>query len=176
MEKIGLIIGRFDPLHVGHEYLINYALSKCDKLLIFIGSANKNLSLSNPFSYEEREMMLKSVFDNRIIVAPLNDIGVGNVPAWGNYIISSALKYVSNIDYFFYGDEAKCNLWFDEKAKKNIQFVPLSREHINIHGTNIREYLLNDDIDSFKKYTNQKLHYLYKDFRSRILDLYNKED
>ena len=119
MEKIGLIIGRFNPLHVGHEYLINYALSKCDKLLIFIGSANKNLSLSNPFSYEEREMMLKSVFDNRIIVAPLNDIGVGNVPAWGNYIISSALNYVSNVDFFFYGDEAKCNLWFDEKAKKN---------------------------------------------------------
>lgn len=134
------------------------------------------MSLSNPFSYEEREMMLKSVFDNRIIVAPLNDIGVGNVPAWGKYIISSVLNYVSNIDFFFYGDEAKCNLWFDEKAKKNIEFVPLSREHINVHGTNIREYLLNDDIDSFKKYTNQKLHYLYNDFRSRILDLYNKED
>ena len=45
--------------------------------------------------------------------------------------------------------------YFDEKAKKNIQFVPLSRDCINVHGTNIREYLLNDDIDSFKKYTNQ---------------------
>lgn len=45
--------------------------------------------------------------------------------------------------------------YFDEKAKKNIKFVPLSRDHINVHGTNIREYLLNDDIDSFKKYTNQ---------------------
>ena len=66
--------------------------------------------------------------------------------------------------------------YFDEKAKKNIKFVPLSRDHINVHGTNIREYLLNDDIDSFKKYTNQKLHYLYNDFRSRILDLYNKEN
>ena len=54
--------------------------------------------------------------------------------------------------------------------------MPLSREQINAHGTNIREYLLNDDIDSFKKYINQKLHYLYNDFRSRILDLYNKED
>ena len=53
--KFGLILGRFNPLHIGHEYLINYALSKCDILLIFIGSANKNLSLSNPFSYEERE-------------------------------------------------------------------------------------------------------------------------
>ena len=45
--------------------------------------------------------------------------------------------------------------YFDETAKKNIQFMPLSREQINAHGTNIREYLLNDDIDSFKKYTNQ---------------------
>ena len=30
--------------------------------------------------------------------------------------------------------------YFDEKAKKNIKFVPLSREQINAHGTNIREY------------------------------------
>ena len=66
--------------------------------------------------------------------------------------------------------------YFDETAKKNIQFMPLSREQINAHGTNIREYLLNDDIDSFKKYTNQKPHYLYNDFRSRILELYNKEN
>ena len=66
--------------------------------------------------------------------------------------------------------------YFDEKAKKNIQFMPLSREQINAHGTNIREYLLNDDIDAFKKYTNQKLHYLYSDFRLRILELYNKEN
>lgn len=66
--------------------------------------------------------------------------------------------------------------YFDETAKKNIQFMPLSIEQINAHGTNIREYLLNDDIDSFKKYINQKLHYLYNDFRSRILDLYNKEN
>ena len=54
--------------------------------------------------------------------------------------------------------------------------MPLSREQINAHGTNIREYLLNDDLDAFKKYTNQKLHYLYSDFRSRILELYNKEN
>lgn len=40
MEKIfkqqitGLIIGKFCPLHLGHEHLINYALKKCDKLVI----------------------------------------------------------------------------------------------------------------------------------------------
>ena len=36
MEKIGLIIGKFAPLHKGHEYLIKTALETVDKLYILI--------------------------------------------------------------------------------------------------------------------------------------------
>ena len=36
MKKIGLIIGKFAPLHKGHQYLIETALKQVDKLIIFI--------------------------------------------------------------------------------------------------------------------------------------------
>ena len=66
------------------------------------------------------------------------------------------------------------------KDDNNIQITDLpgiySLSPYTLEEVVSREYLLNDDIDSFKKYTNQKLHYLYNDFRSRILDLYNKEN
>lgn len=172
-RKIGLILGRFAPLHIGHEYLINYALNRCDLLLIFVGSANKAISINNPFSYKERELMLKTVFKDRVIVAPLNDLGVGNVPAWGNYLLSSALKYVPHVDLFFYGDETKCNLWFDDKTKKTLQLVPISREDVDIHGTNLRKFLLENDEESFKKYTSKELHYLYDSLRKRMIEIEN---
>lgn len=159
-KKIGLILGRFAPLHIGHEYLINYALSKCDLLLIFVGSANNN-SFHNPFSYKTRELMIKSVFKDRVIVYPLNDLGVGNVNAWGDYLISSALKIVPKIDIYFYGEEEKCNLWFNDEIKKTIKFESVDRNFINIHGTDLRKFIRENDEESFKKYTSKSIHFLY---------------
>jgi len=39
----GLIVGRFQHIHIGHEKLINIGLKLCDKLLVFIGSANQEI-------------------------------------------------------------------------------------------------------------------------------------
>ncbi len=38
----GLLIGRFQPFHLGHLEAFRFALSKVDKLWIGIGSSNKS--------------------------------------------------------------------------------------------------------------------------------------
>jgi HTH-type transcriptional repressor of NAD biosynthesis genes len=35
--KQGLVIGKFLPLHQGHEALIRYAASQCDELIVLLG-------------------------------------------------------------------------------------------------------------------------------------------
>src|SRR5271168_4267359 len=40
MKKYGLVVGKFSPLHRGHEWMVNEAKKQCDELLI--------LSYSNP--------------------------------------------------------------------------------------------------------------------------------
>jgi len=58
----GLLIGRFQPFHLGHLKALHFALSKVDKLWIGLGSSNKPLQKNNPFSAEERnEMILASI-------------------------------------------------------------------------------------------------------------------
>ena len=42
--KYGIIVGRFQHIHKGHEKLINIGLKLCNKLLVFIGSANQKTS------------------------------------------------------------------------------------------------------------------------------------
>lgn len=75
----GVFIGRFQPLHIGHEHVIRQALEKVDKLIILVGSANIARNPKNPFTYEERRQMIASAFpyeivqEKRIIIAPLDD-------------------------------------------------------------------------------------------------------
>lgn len=35
-KKTGLIIGKFAPLHKGHQFLIESALSRCDRLIVLV--------------------------------------------------------------------------------------------------------------------------------------------
>src|SRR3989338_5032574 len=56
----GLIIGRFQPFHLGHLYLFQETLKKVDKVIVGIGSVNIHDD-NNPFTQTEVELMLSSV-------------------------------------------------------------------------------------------------------------------
>ena len=58
---MGLLIGRFQPFHNGHLYLIKEALQSVDRLIIGIGSSNVQ-NEDNPFDYETRKEMIQTVF------------------------------------------------------------------------------------------------------------------
>lgn len=55
----GLLIGRFQPFHLGHLHAVRYALSKADALLIGIGSSNLSMKPDNPFTADERQDMIR---------------------------------------------------------------------------------------------------------------------
>ena len=55
-----LIVGRFQPFHKGHLFLIKKALEKADKIIIGIGSANMSDD-NNPIDFETRKKIIKAV-------------------------------------------------------------------------------------------------------------------
>jgi bifunctional NMN adenylyltransferase/nudix hydrolase len=73
-----VFIGRFQPFHKGHQFVINEALKQGQYVIILCGSAHQPRSLRNPWSVEEREQMIRSCFSSRdnqrIIIAPLMDV------------------------------------------------------------------------------------------------------
>jgi bifunctional NMN adenylyltransferase/nudix hydrolase len=74
----GIYIGRFQPLHIGHEHVIREALEKVETLIIIVGSSHMARNPVNPFIFEERKAMIEWVFRHevstgRIIVLPLYD-------------------------------------------------------------------------------------------------------
>ena len=61
-----VILGRFQPFHMGHEILIKSAVewrnenSSESKIVIAIGSSNRPETLRNPWSAEERKAMVEA--------------------------------------------------------------------------------------------------------------------
>ncbi len=53
-NKLGLVVGRFQPLHGGHRYLIKTAIAENDNIVVCIGSAQK----ADPLSVDERHERL----------------------------------------------------------------------------------------------------------------------
>ena len=159
--KTGLVLGRFQTFHKGHEYIINKALEICDKVLVFIGSSDKSGTIENPFSYELRKKMIKKVYEeeiveNKLVIFPLADLGAGNVTEWGDYLFCEAEKILEKVDCIVYGEESKCKSWFSEKIKKSVKFIIISRDDIKINASTLREYMRENDFESWKEFVNEK--------------------
>lgn len=73
--KLAVYIGRFQPFHLGHRYVIDEALKIADQVLVLVGSANASRSIRNPFSLEERVMMIEREFvmSPQVIVRDIDD-------------------------------------------------------------------------------------------------------
>ena len=62
--KLAVIIGRMQFLHNGHIHLFREAARKADQLLVLVGSADKAPSPSNPFSYADRETVIRGALSD----------------------------------------------------------------------------------------------------------------
>jgi bifunctional NMN adenylyltransferase/nudix hydrolase len=81
-NKIGVYVGRFQPLHKGHFETIKRALASVDKLIILVGSSGIPRNPKNPFTFLERSWMIYNsvkhylgshAADTRLIIEPLVD-------------------------------------------------------------------------------------------------------
>lgn len=141
MEKkkyeVGLLIGRFQPFHNGHLYLIKESLKQVEKLVIGIGSSNIRDS-DNPFDFETRKKMIETVFEKESLeekllkVVPIPD--VHDDDEWLKIVLEEAGKFDVNIGQ---------NEWTNgilEKAGYKILRLPFYKRYI-FEGKKIRSLM-----------------------------------
>ena len=100
MFNCSVIIGRFQPFHRGHGYLIKQALSNSDNLIIIIGPSYSSRTLRNSFYFSERKQMILEALDdscfseisnikNKVHIVPVRDYLYDNGDvAWQEDILS----------------------------------------------------------------------------------------
>lgn len=71
--KVGLVVGRFQPFHLGHKYVIEKALEICEKIYIGIGSS-QIFDDKNPYSTEKRRKFLETFLEKEHISEKVLDI------------------------------------------------------------------------------------------------------
>ena len=135
----GLLIGRFQPFHLGHLDAVLFGLSRVENLFIGIGSSNKSNERKNPFSAEERKEMIISSIEPTII----NRIKIFGIPdvddheKWTFEIDQIVPKY----DIVFTNDEFTKTLF----EKRQINVVPvILKDREKFSGTNIRQLIVDD--------------------------------
>ena len=167
--KLGILVGRFQTIHAGHEKMVNTALQLCEQVGIFVGSSQEALTSKNPFSYEIREEMLHTVFGDAIRVYPLPDIGVGNNAGWGDYVLEQVeLRFGRLPDLVVSGREVRRIDWFDSPSGSGISelYIPKS---IDMSASQMRRFFAEDDFEQWKSYTNPKLWPRYRQLREIAL-------
>lgn len=58
-----LVIGRMQPPHLGHVDLIKKGLEISETVIIMLGSVGSSPNIKNPFTFEQRQEMLRLCFD-----------------------------------------------------------------------------------------------------------------
>ena len=170
--RLGIIVGRFQMVHFGHQDMIDTALNMCDSVGVFIGSSQESGTEKNPFSYEVREGMLRSVYGGDISIYPLPDIGVGNNAKWGEYVLKNASdRFGMKPDLFVSGKEGRRQAWLDSEAGTDTAELYIPKT-IEISASEMREFFINNDKAAWKKYTDPRLWDSFDKFRRIVMDSY----
>ena len=135
----GLLIGRFQPFHLGHLEAVNFALSNVEQLYIGIGSSNKSHQPRNPFTAEERNQMIMSSLDENT----LKKVSIYDIPDVDDHSkwTQSIDKIIPKYDIIFSNDDFTQSL-YEKNGKKIIPVVLKSRADLS--GTNIRRLIQTD--------------------------------
>lgn len=137
--RVGLLVGRFQPFHLGHLEAVRYAFSNADYVYVVVGSAQRSHERDNPFTAGERIQMIKSALDgnrmdpSRWMAVPIPDAVSHSL--W----VSAVESMVPKFDVVFTND-ALTFLLFKE-AGFEVEAVPyLNRSRYS--ATNVRDRIL----------------------------------
>lgn len=171
---IGLICGRFQTFHKGHEKLVDTGLLLCDRVLILVGSAQESGTERNPYDVNTRTDIIREIYgsDQRIMIHSIPDMTNENdiCHEWGRYLLNHVDKYIyKNPDLMVYGNDESRSNWFAKEDLKNTNELIINRAELPISATMLRELMILDYRREWMTHVNPKLHKMYDRLRSELL-------
>lgn len=105
-HALGLVIGRFQPFHRGHEVICRHALEHSERLLIILGSGQQARSVRNPWTDAEREQLIRSslpdVAPERLLFESVPDVFY-NEQVWLDYVDRAVHRHADDRGVCLFG-------------------------------------------------------------------------
>ena len=171
-EDIALFIGRFQPLHHGHIYVIRNILKSFNTLKIGIGSSQLSNVKNDPFTNDERKQFINAALKKREISSKKYKIynipDIFNAKKWCDHVIS----IVGEFDVVFSNSSFIRQLFQNKGIKVGRRLVIFKNK---FNATNIRNLIAKDD-KSWLKLVPKEVYNLIQKFNGveRIKSLNKK--
>ena len=157
MTTIGLIIWRFQPIHLGHELLIHTSIKENVDTLVLVGSINKQDTL-NPYSFNFRKEIIQEIFENKVSVWGLPDFPSDS--EWKDMILSYIPDETTRVILYCWdvkqdsAVQALLSLEYTLPFTLTIQEIP--RSTIPVSSTQVRNWITKKDTKNLQKYLSKK--------------------
>jgi len=102
-KKVGLILGRFQPLHLGHIKVIEMALKENDELIICIGSAQKAEPLTIKERHKRISKQMKALKAKNYKIVDLIDPEPMSI--WVSYVAKKCKITKDTKNIYYHGDQ-----------------------------------------------------------------------
>lgn len=171
----GLICGRFQTFHIGHESLVETGLKLCDRVLILVGSSQESGTERNPYDVATRMDMLRAIYGNDsdvIMMHGLADLTDENDirPEWGRYLLDAVDRYLYKApELMIYGNDESRSRWFDPEDIRDTSEFIVNRGRIPVSATMVREAMVFDRRKEWMSMVNPKLHKMYNRLREELM-------
>lgn len=161
--KIGAFTGKFYPPHIGHISAIDYSLKFCDKVIVVISKNDKrNEYIFKTSGFEILDAnLIKQWFqkyykdETRVSIEIMDENDLEPYPKNPKEWTEKFKKQFPQVNVKI-ADESYRE--FNEKYFPECEFLPINRDNISIHSTDLRdnlqenfEYLIPTAKDYFKK-------------------------
>lgn len=174
--KIGYTIGRFNPLHLGHKFMLDEMVNDNDFTIILVGSANLSRTNKNPLTYSERAHLLTHLYPNTIVL-PLNDFN--NEVDWINEVDKKIKECINifniktkHVDINLYtggsgkGDDAHLRDLWCKPLGHNVVPINLSNEICKgLSATKIRDHFYKEEMQHIESLIPKKVYQFLNKFR-----------
>ena len=136
-----LFLGRFQPFHLGHLFVIEEILKSYKKIKIGIGSSQLSHTINDPFTSDERQQFIRATLDSvgmstKYEIFEIPDIY--NAEKWVDYVTS----IIGHFDAIFSNSDWVRQI-FRNKGYNIAEKLPFRMEELN--ATRIREFISKDN-------------------------------
>ena len=173
MKKVNICLGRFMPFTNGHYKMIEYGLKHNGLPTVIFMISNKKMDKKHPFSDEliqkEMDMLKKSLkgIENTVYVSSADIVKLGQWCYENNY---EAQLWITGSDRLAAYKRQAENPKYQDLGHFPSSFTTLEvpRTDEDISATKVREAIMNDDLDTFKKMMPEGTEKLFDDFKEAL--------
>ena len=173
MKKVNICLGRFMPFTKGHYKMIEYGLKHNGLPTVIFMISNKKIDKRHPFSDElmqkEMDMLKKSLegIENTVYVSSADIVKLGQWCYENNY---EPQFWITGSDRLVAYKRQAENPKYQDLGHFPSSFTTLEvpRTDEDISATKVREAIMNDDLDTFKKMMPNGTEKLFDEFKEAL--------